>query len=138
MKRDLISRGGCLPYNPRLLERSRELRKNMTPAEKKLWYHYLRDHQLTFHRQKIIDHYIADFYCSKALLVIEIDGDTHFNDNSMEYDANRTAILESYGLHVIRFTNEEIYNHFEEACVKIEDEVVTRLNRIEEKPPNPL
>ena len=51
----------------------------------------------------------------------------------MEYDANRTAILESYGLHVIRFTNDEIYNQFDEVCAKIEHEIDKRVSVVEER-----
>jgi very-short-patch-repair endonuclease len=134
MKQSLISRGGCLPYNPDLIVRSRELRKNMTPAEKKLWHNFLRKHNLLFHRQKIINHYILDFYCSKALLALEIDGETHFTTDAMEYDKNRTAILEGYGIKVLRFTNEEVYDHFAKVCSTIDAELASRL----EKPPNPL
>jgi len=141
MKSTLISRAGCLPYNPKLTERARELRKNMTSAEKELWYHYLRYHRLTFHRQKIIENYIVDFYCSKALLVIEIDGDSHFTSEAIEYDSNRTAILEAYGIQVIRFTNYEVINCFERVCLKINELVELRLTKPsvkKEKPLSPL
>ena len=137
----LISRAGCLPYNPKLTERARELRKNMTKAEKELWYHYLRYNRLTFHRQKIIENYIVDFYCSKALLVIEIDGDSHFTNEAIEYDFNRTAILEAYGIKVIRFTNYEVINDFERVCLNINELVEQRLSKSsikESKPPSPL
>jgi len=127
MKSALISRAGCLPYNPKLTERARELRKNMTTAEKELWYHYLRYHRMTFHRQKIIENYIVDFYCSKALLVIEVDGDSHFTSEAIEYDFNRTAILEAYGIKVIRFTNLEVMNDFERVCLNINELVEQRL-----------
>ena len=134
MEQSLISRGGCIPYNPELIERSRELRKNMTPAEKKIWSNFLQRHKFIFHRQKIINHFILDFYCSKALLGIEIDGETHFSDDAMEYDKNRTAILEGYGIKVLRFSNVEVYDHFDKVCSTIDVELHSRL----EKPPNPL
>lgn len=131
MASGLISRGGCLPYNPKLVAQARELRKNMTLAEKKLWYNYLRKHKFTFHRQKVIDHYIADFYCSMPLLVIELDGDLHFTEEGIEYDKNRTAKLEGYGIKVIRFTNEEVMNSFESVCLAIDKELESRLEKTE-------
>ncbi|HBE56853.1 MAG TPA: endonuclease, partial [Cyanobacteria bacterium UBA11366] len=67
-----------LPYNPALVARAKELRKNMTPAEKKLWYGYLRTFQFRVLRQRPIDHFIVDFYCPSLKLVIEVDGESHF------------------------------------------------------------
>nr|WP_226577239.1 DUF559 domain-containing protein [Microseira wollei] len=66
-----------LPYNPQLVERAKELRKNMTPAEKKLWNNYLRRFQFRVLRQRPIDNFIVDFYCANLKLVIEIDGEKH-------------------------------------------------------------
>ena len=102
-----------LPYNPELVARAKNLRKNMTVAEKKLWYEYLRTFPHRVHRQRPIDHYIVDFYCPKLKLVIEVDGDSHFAPGAQEYDRKRTEVLEGYGLKVIRFTNEQIMNNFE-------------------------
>ncbi len=65
MKDSLISRAGCLPYNPKLKERARELRKNMTYAEKKIWYQYLRKYELVFHRQKSINNFVVDHRLSR-------------------------------------------------------------------------
>jgi len=117
----LISRAGCLPYNPKLKERARELRKNLTIAENRLWQGYLRYHQLTFHRQHSIDHYIVDFYSSKFQLVIEIDGEQHFTPEGKEYDAQRDSILTGYNLKVIRFSNKEVMEEFDSVVGKIED-----------------
>jgi very-short-patch-repair endonuclease len=72
---ELIDSDFHLPYNPKLVERAKNLRKNMTPAEKKLWYSYLRNFKFRVLRQKPIDNFIVDFYCAKLKLVIEIDGD---------------------------------------------------------------
>ena len=105
-----------LPYNPNLVSRARELRKNMTPAEKKLWYEYLRNFPLRVLRQRPIDHFIVDFYCPSLKLVIEVDGDSHFTEEGLEYDRERTQRLESYGLTVIRFTNQQILQDFESVC----------------------
>lgn len=119
MTKGLIKTKYYLPYNPTLKERSRELRKNMTIAEKKLWFAYLRRLPLPVLRQKIIDNYIVDFYCARIKLVIEIDGDSHFEQNAREYDFMRTKILEGYGLKVLRFTNFEVLKNFTEVCEKI-------------------
>ncbi|MFP4414562.1 endonuclease domain-containing protein [Coleofasciculus sp.] len=70
-------------------------------------------------RQRPIDYFIVDFYCAALKLVIEIDGDSHFTDQGKVYDFNRTSILEGYGLQVVRFTNEEVLNHFESVCQQI-------------------
>ena len=97
-----------MPYNPKLKERARHLRNNMTPAENKLWRKYLRQFPLPVYRQKPIDNYIVDFYIPKLKLVIEIDGETHLEKKEIEYDSKRTKVLESYGLKVLRFWNYDI------------------------------
>jgi very-short-patch-repair endonuclease len=112
-----------LPYNKNLVERARKMRKNMTVAEQKIWYQYLRNFQYKVLRQRPIDNYIVDFYCPQLKLVIEVDGDSHFRKETQEYDQKRTDILESYGLKVIRFTNEEIINNLEGVCQTIEVEI---------------
>lgn len=112
-----------LPYNRNLVQRARELRKNMTKAERKLWYEYLRKFPLRIHRQRPIHHFIVDFYCPKLKLVIEIDGESHSSRQAQEYDAARTAKLESYELRVIRFTNEEVLKNFESVCDFIAGEI---------------
>ncbi|OUC14850.1 MAG: endonuclease [Alkalinema sp. CACIAM 70d] len=102
-----------LPYNPELVFPAKEMRKNPTPAEKKLWQEFLRDSEFRFLRQRPIDHFIVDFYCAKLGLVIEVDGSGHFTEQGKAHDQERTQILEGYGLTVVRFTNEEVLNDFE-------------------------
>jgi len=89
------------------LQRARELRHDMTPAEKMLWEE-LRANKLGVHfrRQQIIEGFIVDFYCHKASLVIEVDGDIH--DLQREEDARRENALSGLGLRVIRFRNDEV------------------------------
>lgn len=70
-------------------------------------------------RQQPIDNYIVDFYISSVKLVIEIDGDSHYTDESISYDQQRTQDLEQYGLHVMRFTNTDVYTNFEWVCDQI-------------------
>ena len=128
MKGKLITCGGCLPYNPDLNQRARELRNHLTFAENMIWTHFLRKHKFTFQRQKPINHFIVDFYCSTIQLVIEIDGDSHFTDESKIYDEERTAILNGYGLKVLRFTNKEVIESFKKVCEAIEKEIGERIN----------
>ncbi|AFY57705.1 hypothetical protein Riv7116_5323 [Rivularia sp. PCC 7116] len=110
-----------LPYNQKLVEKAKELRKNMTPAERKLWNNYLKMLKIRFLRQRPIDNFIVDFYCANLKIVIEIDGESHFTDEAKNYDEQRTSVLEGYGLQVIRFTNEEVFKNFEGVCESIEN-----------------
>jgi len=97
---------------PPILQRARDLRHPLTPAEQKVWEH-VRNRQLGFkiRRQHPIDRFIADFYCARARLCIEIDGDTHAEPDQAEYDAARTAWLEAQGYRVIRFQNDDVHHH---------------------------
>ena len=113
-------------HNGSLLDNARYLRKNMTAEERKLWYDFLRTYPLLFLRQKIIGGYIADFYCAKAGLIVEIDGSQHYRDEAAEYDAARTEYFESLGLKVVRISNIEVNKNFRGVCEYI-DEVVTEL-----------
>ncbi|MBM3130169.1 MAG: endonuclease domain-containing protein [Chloroflexi bacterium] len=95
--------------------RARELRRAMTPAEKKLWQH-IRDNQLgaQFRKQHAVGPYIVDFFCAKAKLVIEVDGDTHADPKQAAYDAERTQWLnEQKHYRVIRFWNSAVLNNIE-------------------------
>ncbi|MDT8444025.1 MAG: endonuclease domain-containing protein [Desulfuromonadales bacterium] len=105
---------GFLPYNKRLIAPARENRKNPTPAEMKIWTEILRMRQFAafkFLRQKPIDNYIVDFYCSELRLVIEIDGESHAEN--VAYDTERTRVLQSLGLTVVRYTNNDIMQNIE-------------------------
>ena len=110
-------------YNKSNIPFAKELRKNMTPWEKKLWYQFLRNYPLRFQRQKAIGDFIADFYCAKAKLVIEIDGKQHYVPENLKKDTIRTYKLESMDLTVIRIPNSEIYDNFENGCEFIDIEV---------------
>ena len=115
-------------YNRNLKETSRKLRETMTSQEKKLWYLFLKDYLVKFYRQRSIDRYIADFYCSKAKLVIELDGSQHYTSDSMEYDDIRTEIINTYGIAVIRFSNFDIDTRFLEVCTVIDKKIKERLH----------
>lgn len=91
-----------------------------------MWYDFLRTYPLLFLRQKIIGGYIADFYCAKAGLIVEIDGSQHYQDGAAEYDAARTEYFGSLGLKVVRLSNIEVNKNFRGVCEYI-DKVVTEL-----------
>ena len=100
--------------------RSRELRNQMTPEEKQLWYHFLRTYRPRVTRQYVLGPYIADFYCAKAGLIIEIDGKQHCTESGFAHDTVRTHFFENYGLKVVRLTNFQIHFQFNECCQYLE------------------
>jgi len=104
------------------LQRARELRHNMTPAEKVLWEE-LRANKLGVHfrRQQIIAGFIVDFYCHKAGLVIEVDGDVH--DLQHEEDTRREKALREMGLRVVRFGNDEVVKDLSVVVEKIRKQI---------------
>ena len=105
-----------LAYNGKNIQLARALRKNSTPEENHLWYDFLSNYKVRFQRQKAIDNFIADFYCYRARLVIEIDGSQHYSSDGKKKDDFRTEILEGYDLKVIRFTNIQIRENFDGVC----------------------
>lgn len=107
-------------HNPALTQYARELRKNMTREEKQLWYQFLRSHPLRFLRQKVIDNYIADFYCHDARLVIELDGSQHYETQGLLRDQIRTERMEQRGLTVLRIPNNAVRNNFDGVCAYID------------------
>ena len=92
---------------------AKQLRRSLTPAEARLWYHLRakRFAGVKFRRQTVIGPFIADFTCRASMLAIEIDGDTH--GLTAQHDAERTTYLEQQGWSVIRFTNTEIMQNIE-------------------------
>jgi len=101
---------------------ARELRKELTPAEKKLWA-YLRGGQLDgwhWRKQHAVGTYIVDFFCAKAKLVVEVDGDSHAEPDQIAYDAERTRWLtEEKGYTVARFANREVFQQTESVVLQI-------------------
>ena len=114
-------------YNKENIPLAKALRKNMTPWERKLWYDFLRTYPVRFQRQKAIGNYIADFYCARARLVIELDGGGHYTAEQAEKDALRTKDLESMNLTVVRICNLDIDRNFRGVCEYI-DLTVRRLS----------
>jgi very-short-patch-repair endonuclease len=102
-----MSKNRIIPYNPKLKALARQLRQNSTLAEIQLWMN-IKNKTLgyEFHRQVPVDEYIVDFYCHELSLAIEVDGSTH--DYNFIYDKLRQKRLESYGIVVIRFTDDDV------------------------------
>ena len=117
-------------FNQNLIPVARDLRKNMTKEERHLWYDFLSNYPVPFKRQRIFGRFIADFYCAQAHLVIELDGSQHYEKQGLARDAERTAILESYGLTVIRIPNNEVNQNFEGVCRYIDDAVKKALHQV--------
>lgn len=112
---------------PIVLELAKSLRNNTTYPEKLLWEKLSCKEicGVRFRRQLPISFFIADFYCHEALLVVEVDGEIH--DYNFDYDDGRSAIMEKYGIKVIRFSNFEVENKIDEVILKITNEIKERL-----------
>jgi very-short-patch-repair endonuclease len=98
---------------------SKELRREMTSAEKILWRE-LKANKLNghhFRRQQIIDRFLVDFYCHQQELIVEVDGSIH--DLQKEYDAEREAYLIERGFRILRFSNEEVESNIQSVLRKI-------------------
>ena len=116
-------------YNSQMKKCARLLRKNMTRQERRLWHCFLKNCPVKFYRQRAIEHYIVDFYCSKAKLIVELDGSQHYTEEGEEYDRIRTDILERHGLEVIRFSNRDVDGNFAAVCEAINEIVHQRIGR---------
>ena len=101
----------------------------MTKEERHLWYDFLKNYSVRILRQKVIDEYIVDFYCSAANLVIELDGSQHYEDSGIEYDQIRTQHLQKRGLDIIRIPNNEVNRNFRGVCEHIDFEIQRRLKK---------
>ena len=117
-------------HNKQLVPLAKHLRKEMTKEERHLWYDFLRSYPVRFSRQKVLGKYIADFYSAEAGLVIELDGSQHYESESIEKDAERTAFLEAYGLTVIRIPNNEVSRNFCGVCEYIDAAVKQSLSQL--------
>ena len=93
----------------------------------KLWYRFLSTYFVRFQRQRCIGHYIVDFYCAKAKLIIELDGGGHYEPDAQKKDQERTKELEQNGLMVLRFCNTDIDKNFYGVCTVIDNEVRKRI-----------
>ena len=122
-----------LERNKNLFEASKNLRKNMTKQEKHLWYDFLRNYSVRWYRQRIIGSFIVDFYCSRAKLVIEVDGSQHYEKDAMEYDEFRTKAINVYNIEVLRFSNSDVDKNFDGVCAVIDKTVKERLSLVDEE-----
>lgn len=109
---------GIKTINP-LRKNARTLRKEMTRQERHLWYDFLKNLPQTVHRQKMIGNFIVDFYIPSCKLVIELDGAQHTELQAAEYDAHRTAYLQSIGCRVLRYGNNELDTNSAGVCEDI-------------------
>ena len=116
-------------HNRQLVPFAKQLRKEMTREERHLWYDFLREYPIRFTRQKVLGKYIADFYCARAGLVVELDGSQHYEEEALAKDAERTAFLEGYKLRVLRIQNNEVNRHFEGVCLYIDEAVKQSLSQ---------
>jgi very-short-patch-repair endonuclease len=115
-------------YRPELKQIARNLRKNMTPAEIKLWQKIRRKQLkgIRFYRQRPIGNYIVDFCSFSPRLIIEVDGDTHYTDEAKQRDMKRDRFFQSMGFKILRFTNKDIIQNIDgviETITKILDEM---------------
>ena len=109
MKREMFYKS-----DPLIFSKARELRKNLTPAEQTFWLRLKEKFpEYKFRRQHPISIYIADFYCHKIKLIIEIDGSIHDSEEAKLNDKKRQQDLEDLNLTVIRFTNDQVKNEIE-------------------------
>ena len=101
-----------IPYNKKLVSNARTLRKNMTPEEKHLWYDFLKRLPYNVRRQHNIENYIVDFYIAEKKIVIEVDGRQHLLPEHKEADEQRDTVMSSWGIVVLRYSNDSIRNNF--------------------------
>ena len=115
-------------YNSGNIDLAKALRKSMTKQEKHLWYDFLQKYPVKFYKQRPLDNYIVDFYCSKAKLVIELDGSQHYSEEGILSDSKRTAVLNQLGIEVLRFSNSDVNENFEGVCLAIDKIISEKLN----------
>lgn len=122
-----LSSKGVIVYNAELTSFARKNRKDPTKAEEKLWTELLKERKMKgykFLRQKPVHRYILDFYCSKLLMGIEVDGQSHLNKK--DYDDYRTYVVKGLGLKILRFKNEDIMDRIDDVSSEILKEVNKR------------
>ena len=117
-----------IPKDNSQLENARQLRRVMTPHERKLWYFFLRKYPVKIYKQRIIGRFIVDFYCASAKLVIEVDGSQHYEPQGIAYDEERSAFLTALNLAVLRFSNRDIDRDFRGVCEQIDIAIQNRLH----------
>ena len=101
-----------LPYSKKLVKNAQNLRKNMTPEERHLWYDFLKRLPFNVRRQHNIENYIVDFYIAEKKTVIEVDGRQHLMTENRAADERRDKALSNWGITVLRYTNSSIRDCF--------------------------
>lgn len=115
--------------SPQIFSNAKKLREKPTEAEEAMWLE-LRNNQLDgykFRRQHPLSLYVADFYCYQLQLVIEVDGDYHQTTEQQKMDRERTENIEFQGLHVIRFTNDEVLGDVHSVLNRIREFIQLKL-----------
>ena len=115
-----------IPYNPKLVELAKHLRNNSTKSEVILW-NYLKGKKMLgidFTRQKPIDSYIVDFFCSKLMLAIEIDGYSHQLEEVYAKDVEQSRRLEELGIKLLRFQDVEVFQNIKGVLQVIENTIL--------------
>ena len=110
-------------YNGEYKALAQKLRREMTRQERHLWYDFLKQYPVVFRRQKQFGHYIVDFYCAAAKLVVELDGSQHYDPNERQRDGDRDEYLSGLGLRVLRFSNADVDQRFDSVCEAIDGAV---------------
>lgn len=101
-----------IPYNKKLVDNARDLRNNMTPEERHLWYDLLKRLPFNVRRQHNIENYIVDFYIAEKKIVIEVDGRQHLSPEHREADERRDKTLSGWNITVLRYSNDNVRNDF--------------------------
>lgn len=122
-------------HKPDFTKNAKALRKNMTAEERHMWYDFLRDYPVRILRQKVIDSFIADFYCHAARLVIELDGSQHYEPAGKLKDSVRTTQIEKRGLLVIRIPNNAVRQNFRGVCEYLDAVIKERIDVSPSQPP---
>ena len=120
-------------YNHSLRENSQELRKNMTPEEKRLWYDLLKLIPYPVKRQRVIESFILDFYIPSKRIAIEVDGRQHLGREHAEKDSERDAVLNDLGITIIRVSNEDITKRFNSTANYILDILGIKASELKQK-----
>ena len=119
------------PVSEEMKKKRKELRQHMTVEERNLWYglflHY-KKWSVDFIHQKVIGHYIVDFFCPELGLIIEIDGGQHFTEEGRKYDAWRTRRLRHWGFEIVRYSNKAVKENYPGVCQDIINRVNAKIN----------
>lgn len=124
--------GNNFNYNPKLKARARALRNHSTKSEACLWKYVLSKKKMlgyTFLRQRPVLNYIADFMCKELMLIIEVDGITHLDEQQQEYDQKREAELIRVGFTILRFSSWEVLNRINDVHAYIQEWIIMNTNQ---------